>query len=168
VRDLTDQPNTYSCCLPTPSLALACVKHFLSLPSSLDHAVVPGVRPPSLQYQEPRNSDLCLAIPITTCIGMMPSIARLASPSFISCLVGLHQAHDSHKEGVGEVVEQGARLGVLLVFPSQLLTSYRLLFQKPLVSTKRPARDLPYPLVGALALLTIPLVSRSAGSQPAS
>lgn len=98
----------------------------LSLPS------LPGSRrparhpPPSLQYQEPRNSDLFLAIPITTCIGMMPSVARLASPSFIPCLFGLLPAQDSHEKGAEEVVEQGARLGVLLVFPSQLLTSYRL------------------------------------------
>jgi hypothetical protein len=57
---------------------------------------------------------------------MMPSVARLASPSFIPCLFGLLPAQDSHEKGAEEVVEQGARLGVLLVFPSQLLTSYRL------------------------------------------
>jgi hypothetical protein len=61
---------------------------------------------------------------------MMPSIARLANPSFIPCLVGLLPAQGSHEDAPEEVVEHGARLGVLLVFPSQLLTSYRLLLQK--------------------------------------
>lgn len=60
----------------------------------------------------------------------MPSIALLAGPSFISCLFGLLPAQDSHDESAEEVVEQGARLGVLLGFPSQLLTSYRLWSQK--------------------------------------
>jgi len=47
----------------------------------------------------------------------------------LSCV---SQAQDSHEEGSEgdviseEVVEQGVRLGVLLVFPSQLFTSYRL------------------------------------------
>jgi len=128
----------YLCCLPMPLLAFARVKH-ASLSSfflpSLDHAVVPGSPIPSLQYQEPRNSDLFFAIPITTCIGLMPSVApssRLWSPSFVPCLVALPQAQDSHEVGSEgdaiseEVVEQGVRLGVLLVFPSQLLTSYLL------------------------------------------
>jgi hypothetical protein len=112
----------------------------LSLPSFFGPRRCTRRPPPSVQYQEPRNSDLFFAIPITTHIGMMPSIARLANPSFISCLFGLLPVQDSHEKGAEEVVEHGARLGVLLVFPSQLFTSYRL---KPLVSTKCPARYLP-------------------------
>ena len=84
----------------------------------------------------------------------MPSIAqakppssRLAKPQF-NFLSGSPKVSpgNAHEVGSGEVVEHGARLGVLLVFPSQLFTSYRLSLQKnTLVSTECPARDLPCP-----------------------
>ena len=136
---------------------------------------------PSLQYQESRNSDLFSAIPITTRMGSMPSVTQASphrlvsqSPSFISCRAPLRSVLGTLTRWVRRKSSSMAR-GWGYSWSSRRScsrrTGCRCRKTRWLAQNAQPEIFLalaPSLVDGCVLLLTIPLVSRSAGSRPAS